>query len=555
MKINEAKLNNGNTLKFGDFNVFIGGNGVGKTTIISELFHRVSELSKNKYWWIESVSYNSDNIKSDMDALFKSLSRKREGTSVFWFSQAIKSIDGNIDLSNEIRFSDGEREDLINQMDDSIFNQKRFRRPFISFSSCESRLGLQNESGMSRLDHPPQDPINVLYRNKTLLKEIDKSIFEIYKNHFILLSHVGIALQIGIAKILPPEFDVNADSQQDEFEKIEKWKQDNFTPIMEAGHGIRSMIRLLTSLLEPVNQVILIDEPEMHIYPSQKRWLGKQLVSLASKRKKQVFLVTHDPMILQGILDENTKTNIFRVDRNHEDKGMIKVCELDKVNPVHSRNQDQYLQGLFYQRCIVVEGAADRAFYQRMFENYPETQDKDLGVVVAGSVSHSRHVVEIAAKVGLRVVFIYDLDVLFQNKEFLKEIFIILGGNGNPMEKLEAAFDEDEVVRMAQGDKKVKEIKRFTGFNRRAGFRSDWANKHSIALLDAYENFASRGIFIVPNGTLESWAPEVEESSRFAEKAIDVVLNDLDLKNKFDEFAKKILKYLDIIYTEKEVNS
>jgi len=38
MRIDNAKLKNGEQLNFGDFNVFIGGNGVGKTTALIELF-------------------------------------------------------------------------------------------------------------------------------------------------------------------------------------------------------------------------------------------------------------------------------------------------------------------------------------------------------------------------------------------------------------------------------------------------------------------------------------------------------------------------------------
>jgi ABC-type nitrate/sulfonate/bicarbonate transport system ATPase subunit len=47
---------------------------------------------------------------------------------------------------------------------------------------------------------------------------------------------------------------------------------------------------------DPVSQILLIDEPEMHIYPTQKRWLGQQLVRLAQSQRKQVFMVTHDPI-------------------------------------------------------------------------------------------------------------------------------------------------------------------------------------------------------------------------------------------------------------------
>jgi predicted ATP-dependent endonuclease of OLD family len=217
-----------------------------------------------------------------------------------------------------------------------------------------------------------------------------------------MLDHRRTQLELGLSKEEAPTFNAQAESLQDEFEKLERWKQNRFVSITEAGHGIRSMIKLLTSLLEPVNQVILIDEPEMHLYPSQKRWLRRQLVNLAGEQKKQVFVVTHDPMVLQGIFDANKKTSIFRVDKTEDGKGSIKVCEFNKVDVGHAKNQEQYLQSLFYQRCIVVEGASDRSFYQQLFEDYAAVEDKDLGVVVAGGVGNSKHIAELGAKIGLR---------------------------------------------------------------------------------------------------------------------------------------------------------
>ena len=118
----------------------------------------------------------------------------------------------------------------------------------------------------------------------------------------------------------------------------------------------------------------------MHIYPAQKRWLGRRLVSLAQAQQKQVFVVTHDPIVLQGILDTPATTRIFRIDMDSEGHRLIKRCDLRHVTDVGAkRNQDSYLQGLFYQRCIGVEGAADRAFYQNIVEELFQTriEDKD----------------------------------------------------------------------------------------------------------------------------------------------------------------------------------
>src|SRR5207253_1285925 len=128
------------------------------------------------------------------------------------------------------------------------------------------------------LDQPPQDPINVLYRNPSIARDIASKMQERFNQNLVLLDHTKRQLNIGISKELPPEADPKAANKQDEYEKVERWKEKKFTPVSEIGHGMRSMLHLLTTLFEPVNKVILIDEPEIHLYPAQKRWLGRQLV-------------------------------------------------------------------------------------------------------------------------------------------------------------------------------------------------------------------------------------------------------------------------------------
>lgn len=549
MKIEAVALKNGENLTFGDFNVFIGGNGVGKTTVISEIFHKISDLSRSKWLWIDRITHHSANVGNDMRLLKTSLGRKYEGntTSLFYYSNAIKGVEGNIDLGDTLRFSREEYQAMDNIENIALFNEARYRRPFLSFSSCESRLSLVNDVALTSLESPPSDPINVLYRNKTLLNKIDKSTIDIFKYHFVLLDHSRSKLVLGLSKELPPTFNSATQDLQDEYEKIEAWKGDKFVPLTEAGHGIRSMIRLLTSLLEPVNQVILIDEPEMHLYPSQKRWLGKQLVNLAKTQGKQVFLVTHDPMILQGILDASTRTHIFRVERNDTDQGVIKVCELDRITDATAlRNQEQYLQGLFYQRCIVVEGASDRSFYQNMLEDFSETQDKDLGVVVAGGKGSSKHMAHIVAKVGLKAAFVYDFDILIDSPSLIRDIYQTLGGTGDPVEKLEKAFNEVATVKEAGEKERLLKIKELIGYTEKRGMSSKWASDNKAVFVEAIASLNGVGIFIVPNGTLESWAPEVEPKVRFAELAPDVIRADAGLSSIFKEFAKLLLKHLEI---------
>lgn len=486
-------------------------------------------------------------MKADLSLFKNSISKKFENNNWFYYSQAAKDLNGSVDLSDNARFSPSDISQIDTIEKGTFIGDVRYRKSFINLSSCDTRLGLPDEAGLAAYNLPAQDVINVLHRDKSLFKEIDRFIFERTGYHLIVLNHVGTNLQLGLSKNITPVVD-NKKNVQDEFERIENWKSEKFFKVTEAGHGIRSMLKLLTSLLDPVNQIIMIDEPEMHLYPSLKRWLGKQLVLLAKEQQKQVFLVTHDPMVLQGILDANITTNIYRVERNEEDAGIVRSCELDRTTDATAlKNQDQYLQGLFYQRCIVVEGASDRFFYQNMIDDYESVEDKDLGFISAGGKGNTKHIAEIASKVGVKMAFIYDLDVILFKKELVDEVFKILGGEENVTKPIQDLFDTDPTIKATKDDgKRDKLIKQISGYNIKTGLLSNWSKSNIATFTQVIDKLAEKGIFIVPQGTLESWAPDVEPKVRFAELAPEKVSGDKKLNDQFEAFATKVLNYLDI---------
>lgn len=548
MKISSARLANEQILEFGNFNVFIGGNGVGKTTVLTELFARVANTDRPRYRWIQELIYHSESVSQDMSLIKGTLRKSVEGIRSFYYSIAAKNADGNTDTNDNLRFSLQEFQEMERIRDVSVFQDVRYRRPIVSFMSCEGRLGLGNAVSTMAYNMPPTDPINALYRDKELLRTISESVLDRFGYHLVILAHSGTSLELGISRQQPPEADPKQ-SVDVTFESIETWKTQYFTPLTEAGHGVRSMIRLLISLLEPVNQVILIDEPEIHLYPRQKRWLGKQLVHLARSQHKQVFVVTHDPMILQGILDANTSTKIFRVDRNDDDEGVINVCDFDAIQDAGAiKNQEQYLQALFYQRCVIVEGASDRSFYSNMFDEYPELEDKDLGVVVSGGVGNSKHVAGIVSKIGLRASFVYDQDVLFTDPAVLQEIYKLLGGVEDVFNPLSLALDTiPEIASAANKDERWKMIKAHIGYTDKEGINIEWKAANEEAFNNTVQGLAKRGMFFVPNGSLESWVPGIEEKKRFAEIAPDVLRADAGLKSALREFAREVFRFVDIV--------
>ncbi|MCK4362011.1 MAG: ATP-binding protein [Dehalococcoidia bacterium] len=548
MHIETVRLNGGEELSPTLFNVIIGGNAVGKTTFLIELFEKICEVNRPRWYWVDSLQFKSADIRSDMSLMFQSMVRHYEGSNLFYYSQASRKPEGNVDADNRLRFTVGEYSQLKqnsemetkeSQLTDDLFNQLKYRRPFVTLLDCETRLNLQSSTEVIRLDQLPPNSLNVLFRNRGLLKEISDSIKSQYNIELNLLPHKVSMIDLGFSRGSAPTFDFNSDNLQDECAKIEAWKLDNFTSVRDIGHGIRSMLRILISLFEPVNQVFLIDEPEMHLYPSQKRWIGRQLTKLAKSQQKQVFVVTHDPMVLQGILDTRGATTIFRMDQDDDGKRYIKRCLLENIPDIGAiRNQDSYLQGLFYQRCVVVEGASDRAFYQALVEeNYPGVTDKDLGFVACGGSGSSKHVAHIASHVGLRCAFIYDYDALLGNLEVTKKVCIMFGGDGSKLHEIKILLDNLDSL----GEHKKELIKE----SKEKGVASRLVQDNRDVFDRAICALNNSGIFIVPYGDLESWAPDIEgPKARFADNAPDVIKSTPELMARFNKFIKPILEYL-----------
>lgn len=549
MKIQSVKLNDGKLLDFGDFNVIIGGNAVGKTTFLLELFSRAEGKERKRWYWLhaEPLNYSSDNPLDDLKLLQGSMTYHYEGANRFYYSQSIKNLEGNTDLESRYRFSHAEFEKLKSIIDqaeqevaNNLFRELKYQRPFLTFISCEARLNLPNDIEIRALDQSPQDALNVLFRNRALKKQIDENILGQFHLYLALLDHKKSRLELGLSRDIPPSFNDNVEDLQEEFSRIEDWKEQHYTSIQDVGHGIRSMVKLLMSLLDPVNHIVLIDEPELFIYPAQKRWLGKQLVSLAQERSKQVFLVTHDPIILQGILDMPGKTHILRIEMDEEGERALRQCDLKHVEDVGAkRNQDSYLQGLFYQRSLAVEGATDRAFYQVIVEELMKNriENRDLGFVVCGGKGASKNVAHIASQIGLRSAFIYDFDALLFDIPLLRDIVSMLSGRFDKLDEL-AGFLQDKF----NGDE--KRIKKETDQAHKVGMRSSFVRKHNVYFEEAMTELSKVGIFIVPSGSLESWALELEQKVRFAEIAPDFIKSRDDLRKPLEQFLDSVLKFV-----------
>jgi len=464
----------------------------------------------------------------------------------FYFSHAVQNYTGEISYSAEYRFQESEYNSIKKVVEENdldkvngFLSRKKYQVPFITYLTCESRLKMEQQVLITSFNEPPADFINLLYRNRKLLDKINESIFEQFQFKLVILDHDGKKLHLGLSQEDAPSRRGEG-NQQSEYMQIENWKRRHFISVLDVGHGVRSVLKIVLSLYERINQIIIIDEPELFIYPSQKRWLGRKIVELTRDEKKQIFLITHDPMILQGILDVSGKSKIFRININDKGGRILCECNLSHQDDVGARrNQDSYLQGLFYKRSIVVEGASDRAFYQTMLEelHYKRIASKDLGFIACGGKGGSVNVANLLLKVEFPCAFIFDYDVLLDSLHILKTITQIRSGKTEKLMQLDHHFHN-------KFGTCPKDIIKGTGNTNKIGLNSAYVKANQTLFEEAIDELEKSGIFIIPGGSLESWARHVTPKTRFAEFAPDAILNDQKTCNSLKRFLNRVLDYI-----------
>jgi hypothetical protein len=204
-------------------------------------------------------------------------------------------------------------------------------------------------------------------------------------------------------------------------------------PLQQQGDGMRSFATVILHMLTPdTPSLLLLDEPEAFLHPPQARLLG-EFIAKERPRHAQLFMATHSPDVLQGLL--NVAPDHLRVVRVKRDGAVNRVKELDKArakeisaDPVMKFTS--VLSGVFHQRVIICESDADCMFYSSILDvpGVHGSQYPDVLFVQAGGKHRMAALAEALRALDVDVDVIADFDLL--NDEFvLARLVKALGGN------------------------------------------------------------------------------------------------------------------------------
>jgi ABC-type cobalamin/Fe3+-siderophores transport system ATPase subunit len=300
---------------------------------------------------------------------------------------------------------------------------------FIAHLNTESRITASNSVELIDVyTQAPQHPIHLLYADDELEIRISNYFRRAFGQELILDRAAGSKATLLVGQ--KPELQAGED-------RISKTYLDRLrhqtTPLHQQGDGMRSFATILLHLLAPQSpSIFILDEPEAFLHPPQARLIG-EFIAKERRESKQLFLATHSPDVLKGLL--NTSAQNLRVVRLERSGSINKAKELNSVmaqqisaDPLMKFSG--VLSGIFHQRVIITESDADAMFYNAVLDLPSVHGDvtPDVLFVQVGGKHRMAALAQALRALNVPVDIIADFDILNDANVF-KKLIDAMGGD------------------------------------------------------------------------------------------------------------------------------
>ncbi len=518
MTINEK------TIPLANIVLIVGANGTGKTRLLDEAYSAFTGIKRNSNYW--NLNFEYDSTKEDRTNWRENLHQLIEREKIQWycpFSKEGQKI-------NQQQYESLDNDDGYKKV---FPNDDFLKKEFTHYLPVEERTTVPGHAPRIAQSQAAADPLNLLFRSSKMFKEIQNNLLSLFNKKLWLAPHNDPELELRLAD----ESDGDLDkwlykNPPKAFQKYQAWlKENNIGNITIEGHGVRAFLHIMLSYTLPTNSILMIDEPEIHLYPSIKRKFGQLLGTLAQKGKKQFICVTHDSDFLQGVFDAKCDLVILKLSKKEKEYSVINTEYKSTKTLWAKQNQTNFLQLAFLDCGIIVEGSTDRLVYEYVFSDQKFLDNIEYKFIAAGGKDSISNPEKIAQDLKTPYAIILDIDNL-KEKEYKKaENFLKLSGQTELLNRIKILGPKLKGI----PDLKKKGV---------IVINNPIIKKETEELLLDLEKI---GIFIVPCGCLESWREIDCIKAEFPEKFIRTYKRN---KRQFKEvinFLKKIDTYLNAL--------
>ena len=514
--------------------LIVGANGTGKSKLLYELQGVISDRDRQTSYWgdIEFEEATNDN---DFTNWFNSLShvynRGNKNTTVWTNQFSRESISASSDGAEITEDQYKNLQDKTQLKEYFNTNVRTILKEFIHYLRTDTRLVL------GHTDQVPEAYQNIIYAPTVahdfpeILRQINKYTGTLFGKKIEVAMNRRPNFELRVTDVedpkIPPD---NIKNRNKSLEEYRKWLEDyRVVDLDMEGDGVRSFLGIMFNYCLPTNQVLMIDEPELHLYPAIKREFGRILGNLAKNDKKQIICATHDSDFLQGVCDSGCDTSILKLTRVNKEH---KITDI-QYSSVPKQSQSRILQIPFFHCAIFVEGDDDRRAYQHLFKSEKFLDGKEyLFLPVHGK-----------GRMGAPSSFAQELDVPYA---VILDIDSLKESNVEKTFKRIARLKGDKTLLATIVNLSVK-IKNINNFGK-MGLAAIVDTELKREIKGVISSLCDKGVFIVPCGKLESWPKifenDLENDLETSERVIRKYENNKQDSKILIDFLKKVEDYL-----------
>ena len=522
--VDSATFSDDTTIHFDptDIVVFVGPNNVGKSVALKNIYAKIA---------------NQRNIGQVVTKLEIKNSGEAEAL-IEWLETTTKPYEDNVpDPMYESLGAQVQKSKAMLYWNSAASGLSKLVHFFVRHLSTYSRLNAADPAPrIALLKEPISHPIHYLERDPEIEERVSRYFRQAFSEDLILHRNAGkeVPLYCGQRPIL--------ESGEERISRRYLRELEKLPTLQSQGDGMRSFVGVLLHAFVAKHCVILIDEPEAFLHPSQARLLGHMLVEETPK-DRQLFIATHSGDFLRGLLDmDKGRVKIIRIQRN----GSINIVKELNNKGIQNLWEDALLRysnvldGLFHSKVIVCESDSDCRFYAAVKDVLTEEEGgsakQDLMFVHGGGKGRLSLIIGSLHSLDVDISVIADFDIL-NSDDPLSKIWLNLGGNWKEIDSdwkcLKNSIDskgpqlsskkvvsEIEAVlkniKSKQFPKEAQEeiqsiLRQSTPWSIAKTVGKDFAPRGnpSAAYKRLMKVFNSKGLFIVPVGELESFVRSV----------------------------------------------
>jgi ABC-type lipoprotein export system ATPase subunit len=300
------------TVALGEFNVIVGTNGSGKSSILQAL-HWVFQSGRNR-----NIEANKDKKKgatlSEKDATF--IPTPEYKNAGYGYEYGNKQGTPQLDLI--VRSQDDDGNDFLTEMWIKSARNEGITVHVPSANPLVTKIRDQNREFSAYIPGLAGIPLTEEKRSKLIVQRLAAAgdANTVLRNVLDLLRKEKIKHQDGLEIIeeyvsrIVGNVSIQVEFEDDKNTRIaarfqtENMKREDprrFKPLELAGIGFLQVIQIFAYLVYFRPVILLVDEPDAHLHPTAQERLVTVLSEAATRFGTQVIMTTHSPSVIRAL--------------------------------------------------------------------------------------------------------------------------------------------------------------------------------------------------------------------------------------------------------------